>query len=136
MELGREAVGAQVKLQPQVGVEHDPERHDRRRPRQAQRREAPQLNVDGVEPHDVVRQRRPARKPELRAHDARHDEHAQPRIGGRRPAHALRERSERPILAGAEVVGELLPAFPAREPSLDLRIAPGEAVVGGDVIER
>ena len=50
---------------------------------------------------------------------------------------ARRASAARPaVLGGAEVGLELTPARAARQPLLDLRIAPGEAIVGGDVIER
>src|SRR5439155_1336912 len=53
-----------------------------------------------------------------------------------RAPRTARQRRERAILGGAEVGGQLPLALPAREPQLDLLIAPCEAVVGRDVIER
>jgi len=47
-----------------------------------------------------------------------------------------RQRRERAILGGAEVGQQFAPALPAREPQPDLFIAPREAVVRRDVIER
>jgi hypothetical protein len=107
-----------------------------RRSRNPQRCQASQLDVDGIEPHDVVRQRRRAQQPQLRAHDARHHQHTQRSVGHGRALRTARQRRERPILGGAEVGQQFAPALPAREPQPDLFIAPREAVVRGDVIER
>ena len=134
VKLDREALRAQVQLQAQMREQHHAQRDDRRRCRQAQVREAPDLNVDRVDPQHVVRQRRRPLEPELRTHDAGDQHHLQRLRHG--ALGAPRQRGERGVFARTEVGGEFRAMRAARQPALDLRVAPRKAVVGRDVVER
>jgi hypothetical protein len=132
VEFDGEAVRAQVQLQPQIGKQHHAQRHHRGGVGQRERGEPAVRDVERIEPHDVVRQRRGALKSQLRSHDARHDEHPEPRIC--RARCAPRERCQRAVFGGAEVGAQLLRMDAAGQPLLDFKVAPGEAVVGRDVL--
>ena len=69
-----EARGTQMQLQLQIGIDDDAERHDGRRSRQAQRGQASESDVDGIDPQHIVRIGRGAVEAELRAHDPGDDD--------------------------------------------------------------
>jgi len=65
VKFDREALRPQIQLQPQVREQHHTERHDGRNRWHAQRREPAALDVERVEPEDIVWQWRRACQPQL-----------------------------------------------------------------------
>src|SRR5215831_21313846 len=96
-----------MELQAQIGEQYDTERYDRCSGRHTQRSEPAALDVERIEPHDVIRQRRVPCQPQLRAHDAWHDEYARRTVTDAHRARATRKRGERAVLGRSEVVAEL-----------------------------
>src|SRR5882757_1650815 len=101
-----------------------------------QRRQPPDLDIDRVQPQNVMWQRRLALDSELRAHDSRHHKHANRIFSQRLSGRAPRQLPEIPVLALTEIRRQLALVFSTDEQSLHVSVTPRELVVRSYVIRQ
>ncbi len=124
-----------MELQLQIGIDDHAEGHDARRSRQTQRGQAPQADVDRIDPQHIVGIRRSAAETELRAHDAGDDDDSERVVLDGRGCCLACESRQIPVFSRSEVVDQLTPQFSTDQQPLNILVAQCEAVVRGDVIE-
>jgi len=136
VENGRESSGAQIQLQPQIRIQHHAQWNNFRAVLQMQRRQSADLNINRIQPQNVVWQRRLALDAELRAHDAGYDKHANRiRSEGLRSG-SLCELAQLHVLELAEISSQFPLVLAADEQVLHLSVTPRELVVRSDVIRQ